>query len=119
MWKQRRPLKPKPTVPLIVRFWRKVAIGEPDECWLWTAGTDGDGYGKIWVQALNRSTGAHRVSWFLSRREWPAPGEVIRHTCDNPPCVNPAHLLTGTHKDNYNDCVDRGRIAKAFTANHY
>ena len=38
-------------------------------------------------------------------------GVVIRHTCDNPACVNPEHLLAGTHQDNVADRISRGRTA--------
>lgn len=51
---------------------------------------------------------AHRVAYWLTTGEWPAD-HVVRHTCDNPPCVNPAHLLLGTHSDNTQDKMDRGR----------
>ena len=37
---------------------------------------------------------------------------VIRHACDNRLCINPEHLLIGTHKDNVSDRVNRGRSAK-------
>ena len=39
-------------------------------------------------------------------------GMIVRHKCDNPLCINPEHLILGTHQDNSNDCVDRGRTAK-------
>jgi len=34
---------------------------------------------------------------------------VVRHTCDNIKCINPSHLLGGTHLDNMNDRSKRGR----------
>lgn len=40
------------------------------------------------------------------------PGQVVRHTCDNPLCINPEHLVAGTHADNVQDRVERGRSAK-------
>ena len=39
-------------------------------------------------------------------------GHIIRHTCDNPPCINPDHLISGTMKDNSMDMVKRGRSTK-------
>lgn len=58
---------------------------------------------------LPRSMGkAHRVAYEV----WVGPipkGHVVRHTCDNPPCINPAHLVSGTNAENSRDMVDRGR----------
>ena len=38
--------------------------------------------------------------------------DVIRHICDNPMCINPEHLIKGTHNDNIQDKVIRNRCAK-------
>ena len=40
-------------------------------------------------------------------------GMIIRHKCDNPPCINPEHLELGTHQDNTNDKMERGRHVSA------
>ncbi|UJE15705.1 HNH endonuclease [Gordonia phage Ligma] len=78
----------------------------PSGCLVWTGATARKGYGVIRWRA-DRMTTATRVSWELEHGRPPAPDELIRHTCDNPPCVNPAHLLVGDHADNSNDMHDR------------
>lgn len=88
----------------IARFWAKIDQRGPDDCWPWLAGRS-KGYG----QFLNYL--AHRIAWFLTHGEIPA-GAVIRHTCDNPPCCNPNHLVPGTHGQNFRDMVERGRASR-------
>ena len=58
------------------------------------------------VRGVVRSTTLHRRIHFEHTGEWP---EVVRHTCDNARCINPAHLLSGTQKDNVADMYSRGR----------
>jgi hypothetical protein len=76
-------------------------------CWEWTLGKSQDGYGK--VKRLSRTMPAHR--WALEHALGRPLGEgmVTRHTCNNRPCCNPAHLLEGTPNDNVNDRVRDGR----------
>ena len=89
------------------RFWSYVdrSAGEA-KCWPWQKATRLSGYGSI--QWKGRMTTAHRVAFELAKGEIEA-GLIIRHTCDNPICCNPSHLLSGTFKDNAQDAIDRGR----------
>lgn len=91
-------------MPIEERFWTKVDRSGGG-CWEWLAYKTPRGYGKI------SKLYAHRVSYALENGTDPAemsPDLVIRHTCDNPGCVNPAHLLPGTHADNVADRFKRG-----------
>lgn len=90
------------------RFWAKVTILGPLECWLWTAGKNYKGYGAFRLKGVIYL--APRVAWFLTHGQIPE-GLLVRHNCDNPPCVNPLHLLLGTHKTNAEDMVQRNRSA--------
>lgn len=83
------------------RFWSKVDRRGPEECWPWKYGKDASGYGMIRVDG--RTLKAHR---FVAGNP---VGGVVRHTCDNPPCCNPAHLLIGTQQENVRDRDVRGR----------
>jgi hypothetical protein len=103
---------PGPRRPLSERFWEKVDVRGPDECWPWKAATNGHGYGTIGTK-LGTSL-APRVCWILVNGPIP-PGEgyhgtCVLHRCDNPPCVNPAHLFLGTNDDNMRDKAEKGRV---------
>lgn len=88
------------------RFWQYVAKG--DGCWLWTAGFGRRGYGKFWVNG--HTVGAHRFSYEIAVGPIP-DGLFVCHSCDNPPCVNPAHLWLGDALANQRDCKAKGRTA--------
>ena len=93
--------------PLADRFLEKVDKRSPAECWPWTGSLCGGGYGRIFVNGRPRP--AHQVSWELACGE-PFPTEKVAcHTCDNPPCVNPAHIWPGTMSQNMTDSVNKGR----------
>ena len=90
------------------RFWSKVAKTD-DGCWLWTAGGTKAGYGLFHPSTVK--VYAHRYSYVLANGPIPE-GMVVRHDCDTPRCVNPAHLRLGTNADNVRDRVQRGRTTR-------
>lgn len=78
-------------------------------CWLWIGTSSKRRYGVVDLHPADgprRRTHAHRFSYEAFRGK---PGEVIRHVCDVPECVNPDHLVPGSHHDNVQDRVLRGR----------
>lgn len=93
------------TIDVVSRFWPKVDKRGPEECWPWKAGADPRGYG--WMRVGPRMEHSNRVSWRIHFGE---PGELcVLHRCDNPRCVNPAHLFLGTKGDNNRDRHEKGR----------
>lgn len=105
-------VKPRSVKPLAERFWAKVDKRGPDECWPWTGSCSRNGYGRIGRgRADEGADGAHRVSWELANGRPVPQGLFVRHSCDNPICVNPAHLGIGTPADNTRDSIVRGRAA--------
>ena len=82
-------------------------------CWLWQKKSRTGSTGKYGRFSVNgKSTPAHRYSWELHNGSEIPTGMLIMHICDNPICVNPEHLLLGTHQDNMDDMVAKGRQAK-------
>lgn len=91
---------------LIQRLTRRGWDNTPGGCWRVRGTPHPNGY--VFMRFGGERTGAHRWAY----RAWVGPipeGHVVRHKCDNPPCVNPEHLETGTNADNSNDMVERGR----------
>lgn len=89
---------------ITTRFWARVAIGNPEDCWEWQGSLRGDGYGQFYAAGKHRAV--HRFSHYIATYEIPP---VVRHKCDNRRCCNPHHLEGGTQTDNMRDVVDRGR----------
>lgn len=95
--------------PVADRFWEKVDKRGTNDCWDWQAGGDQHGYGQLNVDG--RAVRAHRISYELHYGPIP-DGLDCLHTCDRPPCCNPAHLFVGTAKDNSDDMHKKGRFNK-------
>ncbi len=89
----------------IAHFWSRVDIRGEDECWPWLGCTIGHGYGYFGAGGKNHYS--HRTAFHLCCGD--PEGVTVRHSCDNPPCCNPKHLLDGTQQDNLTDMHARGR----------
>ncbi len=108
------PRTPNRPVPRGPRFWAKVNKNGPvpshmphlGACWTWTGIKNSKGYGLFFL-GHSHYTAAHRMSWELIRGG--KPDHLVCHRCDNPSCVRPSHLFSGTYRDNYNDMVAKGR----------
>jgi hypothetical protein len=107
----------KLTTAEVERFWAKVNKDGPTmprmetPCWAWIPSKIPADYGRLKVSGkLHKS---HRVSWTLHNGAIPKDrghhGICVCHHCDNPSCVNPAHLFLGTHIDNVRDRELKGR----------
>jgi hypothetical protein len=102
---------------IVVRFWSKVdQRGGADACWPWMGGRKAKGYGNFFVKRETPTASARMI--FVNAHKFAyvatngniADGLVVRHTCNNPPCCNPAHLIPGTQKMNIADAIRSGRI---------
>lgn len=91
------------------KFWSRIERRGPEECWPWTAGHNGLGYGIFYVGSKDTRRGvlAHRISLTLEKGE--RPSAFCLHSCDNPGCCNPGHLRWGTQRDNVADAQARKR----------
>lgn len=97
----------------VSRFWRLVDTGAPDDCWEWQGDTRGGGYGVFFYRG--RVRGAHELALTFTTGEVRLDELDTCHSCDNPPCCNPAHLRFDTRQSNVQDMVDRGRATKGAT----
>lgn len=92
------------------RFWSQVEVKRGGDCWLWTGRRSrqqkGWEYGSFWMQGKHHR--AHHVALMLSGKPR-SDGQIARHHCDVPLCVNPKHLAWGTQSENVADMMNRGR----------
>jgi len=88
------------------RFFKRVT--KTEGCWKWQGRKNTKGYGHLSIRGRVKTIAAHRLSYQI--HVGPVPdGMFILHKCDNPGCVNPAHLFLGTNADNMADMVSKGR----------
>jgi len=95
---------------LLVRFFEKVRISDPDGCFEWTGSMQDGGYGEVFVGEPHsrRKIRAHRYAWELANGPIPH-GRVVMHLCNNPACVRPSHLALGTQAQNLRQMAEQGR----------
>lgn len=100
---------------LLERFENKFTPEPNTDCWIWTGAVNSSGYGSFYFNG--RDVRAHRASWELHYGPIPNGDHhgttCVCHTCDNPLCVNPAHLFLGTQSDNMRDMYRKGRAQQA------
>lgn len=97
--------------PPTERFWKFVRKRKGRGCWVWKGSVAPNGYGHFYIGpgfGVSGMMNAHRASYLLFVGPL-APGQVVRHKCDNPLCVRPDHLEAGTQGDNCRDTILRGR----------
>lgn len=93
------------------RFWSKVKVSNPNDCWTWIGSFYGNGYGKFHQtisKGVYKQFCSHRVAYMISKGEIP-DGMVVCHKCDEHSCVNPNHLFVGTQADNLKDMDKKSR----------
>lgn len=98
---------PLPTPPMERLLARAAREGE---CLVVQNASHPDGYAI--VHSKGRGLYAHRVAYEHYHGTIPE-GMVVRHTCDNPPCIERDHLVIGTKRQNNEDAWERGRSARS------
>ena len=83
--------------------YERLVLRSESGCWGWSGSVNSSGYGRIGRLYV------HRLSYELHCGPIPR-GMLVMHSCDNPPCTNPAHLSVGSYADNRHDAASKGRL---------
>ncbi len=97
-------LRASARTPWEQRLWARATV--VGDCWEFTGARVPAGYGKLLADGRVQYT--HRLSFLATTGPIPV-GAVVMHACDNPPCINPAHLSVGSQADNVRDRDAKGR----------
>jgi len=102
-WRLRGAAVPTRDLPIWDRLIRVGWSSRPNGCLEWNGRRTDSGYALFGHRRVHRLVVEHFDDVVLGRNQH------VRHTCDNPPCGNRAHLLVGTQADNVGDMMERGR----------
>lgn len=86
----------------------RYTINETTGCWEWNLTTDRGGYARMNYKENGKwrvLTNLHRHVFLAFNGKLLKSTPIVRHTCNNPSCINPAHLIRGTQKDNVDDAI--------------
>lgn len=109
------PIRWKTTLTLLgdrINVFSNHASNSSNNCWAWN--NDLLSYGRISIKGVLYLV--HRIAWVVYHKDDLLPDELILHHCDNPGCINPAHLYKGSHSDNRQDAWDRDRFDRSMYA---
>jgi len=98
------------------RVARRLPATFTDECFEWPGGRNEVSYGIIRTGGRDDpDVRVTKVVFEMFHGPIPEGHRLVMHTCDNPPCVNPNHLVSGTDGDNMRDKTLKGRAARKLT----
>jgi hypothetical protein len=103
-----RPIQPKRTGDdAASRLSGRYTVNPNTGCYEWTGAKSALGYGRL--RYKDRAYVASRFAYVAWVGDVPSGAEVC-HRCDNPSCINPAHLFIGSHAENMRDMAAKFRL---------